>query len=247
MESRWTTRYLLRFDDICPTMNWAVWREVEPILLDNGIRPILAVVPDNQDPHLMKGECDAAFWSNVRAWQARGWTIGLHGYQHKYETKAAGIIGRNPYSEFAGLPETEQRRKLAAAFGIFRAQGVGADVWVAPAHSFDTVTVKLLAEFGLHTISDGYSLLPHLGQHETLWVPQQGGRFLPVPCGTWTVCMHFNGWTRKDIAAFRADVLKYRTRISTLPEVVSLNARRPETWHDRLFFQSLRTLRGLRG
>lgn len=247
MASRWNTRYLLRFDDICPTMNWNVWREVEPILLDNGIRPILAVVPDNLDPHLMHGEHDAAFWSNVRAWQARGWTIGLHGYQHKYETRSAGIIGRNRYSEFAGLPEDEQRRKLSAAFDIFRAQGVQPDIWVAPAHSFDATTVRLLSRFGLRTISDGYSLLPHLCAQGMLWVPQQAGRFLPAPLGTWTVCMHFNSWTRADIANFRADVRKHRARITTLSEVVALNENRAERWHDRLFFQSLRTLRGLRG
>lgn len=247
MSGRWTTRYLVRFDDICPTMNWAVWREVEPILLENGVRPILAVVPDNRDPHLMKGEHDNAFWSSVRAWQARGWTIGLHGYQHKYETRSAGIIGRNHYSEFAGLPESEQRAKLAAAFGIFGRQGVRPDVWVAPAHSFDRTTVRLLAQFGLRRISDGYSLLPHVCDQGMLWVPQQAGRFLPVPLGTWTVCLHCNDWTRADIAGFANAVRRHRGQIATLNEVAALNQDRAESWHDRLFFQSLRTLRGLRG
>ena len=44
--------YLVRFDDICPTMNWEAWEQVENVLVSEGIRPILAVVPDNRDENL---------------------------------------------------------------------------------------------------------------------------------------------------------------------------------------------------
>src|SRR5262249_15450035 len=74
-------KYLLRFDDICPTMNWGVWRSVEKILLDTDVKPILAVVPDNRDERLKVGNANEGFWEEVRGWQARSWTIGLHGYQ----------------------------------------------------------------------------------------------------------------------------------------------------------------------
>ena len=46
-------RYLIRFDDICPMMNWRIWAEIEAILLEKKVKPILDVVPDNQDPHLI--------------------------------------------------------------------------------------------------------------------------------------------------------------------------------------------------
>ena len=97
------TRYLVRFDDICPTMNWTVWRQVEEALVEEGVEPILAVVPDNRDPNLTFDWPEPRFWDRVRQWQARGWTIGMHGYHHRYETEDAGIVGRNRYSEFAGL------------------------------------------------------------------------------------------------------------------------------------------------
>ena len=48
-------RYLIRFDDLCPSMNWTVWCEVESILQAAGIKPLLAVVPDNADPQLCGG------------------------------------------------------------------------------------------------------------------------------------------------------------------------------------------------
>ena len=75
-------RYLVRFDDICPTMNWAAWSRIETVLDRHGVAPILAVVPDNRDPKLMVDNSRADFWARVRGWQTKGWTIALHGFQH---------------------------------------------------------------------------------------------------------------------------------------------------------------------
>src|SRR4051794_35356495 len=59
-------RYLVRFDDICPGMNWPVWREIEKILADTGVKPMLAVVPSNEDAHLDVGPREPRFWEHVR-------------------------------------------------------------------------------------------------------------------------------------------------------------------------------------
>jgi len=123
-------RLLLRFDDICPGMNWPVWRVVEETLRELGIRPLLAVVPDNRDPELNVHRPDPSFWDHVRGWQQLGWSIGLHGFQHRCTSASAGILGRNRSSEFAGLPESEQKRKLETALGILRKQRVRADAWI---------------------------------------------------------------------------------------------------------------------
>src|SRR5215472_8164987 len=96
-------RYLIRFDDICPTMNWVIWERVEKILVSTGIKPILAVVPDNQDPRLRAAEPNLDFWNKVRGWQSRGWTIGLHGYQHLASTRDGGVLKINKWGEFSGL------------------------------------------------------------------------------------------------------------------------------------------------
>src|SRR2546422_4041289 len=63
---RMTAKYLLRFDDLCPTMNWDVWSEVDGILRDADVKPILAVVPDNRDEKLQCGEPNSHFWEHVR-------------------------------------------------------------------------------------------------------------------------------------------------------------------------------------
>jgi len=151
-----TAKYLVRIDDVCPTMNWHVWRGVETVLLRWGIKPLLAVVPDNQDDFLKSCSPERTFWEQVRVWRNWGWTIGLHGYQHRYVTRDPGIIGINNSSEFAGLAAEVQAAKLQMAFEIFRREGIRPDVWIAPAHSFDRTTLKLLKEMGLRRISDGY-------------------------------------------------------------------------------------------
>ena len=54
-------RYLLRFDDLCPTMAAERFERVMAIVQHHRLRPILAVVPDNQDPDLRCQHPDPAF------------------------------------------------------------------------------------------------------------------------------------------------------------------------------------------
>jgi len=225
--------YLLRFDDLCPTMNWTVWRQIEAALIDAGIKPILAVVPDNQDPELVVEPAQERFWEEVRGWQRRGWTIGLHGYQHRYEIRCAGILGRNCYSEFAGLSYKAQLSKLRKGLAIFAREGVRPDIWVAPAHSFDANTLDALAHCRLIVVSDGYSVLPHSDARGLLWVPQQLGRFRKLPGGVWTVCHHHNRWVAQDVRCFREELDSYRGRFSGVAEVVRRYSGRSEKWVDR--------------
>ena len=56
-----TTRYMLRFDDICPTMDWKAWDALEKAMDDECIRPIVAVIPDNKDPEFNVGPANPAF------------------------------------------------------------------------------------------------------------------------------------------------------------------------------------------
>lgn len=227
-------RYLLRFDDICPTMDWIIWEQVEELLLDLRIKPILAVVPDNRDPKLVVTTEREDFWERVRYWQSLGWTIGLHGYQHRYETTAVGIVGINSYSEFAGLSHDDQKNKIKAALDIFSQRGVIANVWVAPAHSFDEITVKLLVEFGVHVISDGYYWRV-IQKSNAIWFPQQMWRFRYVPFGLWTVCYHPNRFGSDDLKKLKVDLKKFRRKIVSLSEILDEGPHPIENQMDRIF------------
>jgi len=226
-------RYLLRFDDICHSMNWSVWNKVEAILNAHGIRPMMAVVPDNRDKALEIDQPDKTFWDHVRAWQGRGWTIGMHGYQHRYITPDPGILSLNKFSEFAGLDYDEQFSKLESSMALFRAQGIKPRVWIAPGHSFDRNTVKALKNIGINAISDGYALWPYVDENRVFWVPQQLWRFRSLPFGIWTVCFHINGWQDSDIERFEAALSRYREQLVDFHAVQSEYARRRITVFDR--------------
>jgi predicted deacetylase len=241
-----SARYLIRFDDLCPTMNWKLWREIEAILLERGIAPLLAVVPDNQDPSLVAGEAHPRFWDQVRKWQAQGWTIGLHGYQHRFVSRNAGIVGLHKRSEFAGLPEAEQEYKLSRAVEIFRREQIEPQAWVAPAHSFDETTVKTLKGLGIPVISDGFSLAPHRDSEGMLWVPQQLWKFRWRPFGVWTVCYHHNQWSAADLRKFAQDLAANRGRIANFPEVIAAYGHRAPGWVDSFYGHTHRTVIALR-
>lgn len=214
-----STKYLLRFDDLCPSMNWKVWSEIESTLVERKIKPILAIVPDNQDPALQVDPPREDFWERVRSWQANGWAIGLHGYQHRYVSSHRGIVTVRKKSEFAGIPAYEQKDKLRRGVAIFREQGVEPQLWIAPGNSFDFSTVSLLPDFGITVICDGHFRFPYVCTSGLLWIPQQLFRFRPAPAGVWTVCYHHNSWTPEHLYAFREHLEQYQSFISTFEEV----------------------------
>lgn len=227
------SRYMLRFDDICPTMNWATWEAIESHLVLFNVKPILAVIPDNRDPKLMVDPPRADFWNRVRRWQEMGWTIALHGYQHVYVNQNAGMLRLTPQSEFAGLSYDEQKAKLEQGLAIFKEQGVRADAWVAPSHSFDRTTVKILAELGISVISDGLWAWPFTSKDHMVWVPQQLWGFRPRGRGIWTICNHHNNWTGRDVDSFGGHLASYASQMTDLATVVSTHADRELTVIDR--------------
>ncbi len=216
-------------------MNWDIWEGIERILLKYGINPILAVIPDNHDPKLAFGPAAQDFWDRVRAWQARGWAIGLHGYQHIYVNSNSGLVGITPQSEFAGIDPGVQEDKLRSGLEIFRHEKVQPDCWIAPSHSFDRNTVRILRKLGLQVISDGLWRWPHTDRSGSIWVPQQlWNRPCRMPPGIWTVCNHHNRWTAEDILTLERDVQEYSSLIITLKDAVSASKKGWLTLPDRI-------------
>jgi peptidoglycan/xylan/chitin deacetylase (PgdA/CDA1 family) len=207
-------------------MNWKVWTEIETFLLQRQLKPLLAVVPDNRDPSLQVDPPTADFWDRVRGWQDRGWTIALHGFQHRYVIRNAGIVALRKKSEFAGLPAEEQRQKLQRGVEILERERIKSQVWIAPGDTFDTTTVKLLPEFGIRVISAGYFRFPYVSPNRITWVPQQLYRFRPAPPGVWTVCYHHNQWTASQARTFTEDVDRYGANIVSLADVLDESAGR---------------------
>ncbi len=235
-----SAKYLIRFDDICPTMNWKLWHDFETVLMEEGIKPILAVIPDNKDERLCVGERDEHFWERVRRWQARDWTIGLHGYQHRYVTGDPGICGLQKSSEFAGLSLGDQKTKLQKAVEVFGRERVRPDLWIAPAHSFDAHTVEALNGMGIRSINDGFHLFPYLDPQGMLWVPQQIWRFRRMPVGIWTISIHLDDEPYGDVGLFRRKIKRYKHTITSFAEISQAYAHRRRSYVDTAVSSLLR-------
>lgn len=228
-------RVLLRFDDICPTMNWRVWEEIEDVLRTENLKPILAVIPDNHDHRLVVAPANPHFWTLVREWQSLGWTIALHGYQHVYENRNPGLMGITPQSEFAGLDRERQAAKLKAGLSIFADNGVEVNSWVAPSHSFDQVTLELLANNGIMTVSDGLTNRPFKDSRGILWIPcQMWEEVQPRRSGVWTVCYHHNRWGPDHIDRFRRNVAKFKENLTSVVHILKERPWRPLAPFERL-------------
>lgn len=213
-------------------MNWRVWNEVEAILRDQNVRPIVAVVPDNQDEVLRAGAADPTFWNRVGDWRARDWTVAMHGWEHRFVTKDSGVLGMNQFSEFAGLPRQEQERKLRSGKAIFESHGLDPLMFVAPAHSFDKVTLEVLRDLGFRYVSDGFFPYPHVDEFGLCWIPQQLWAFRRRPLGVWTICFHINRWDAGDLGEFRDNVRRYRDLISDVHAIVDEYGRRTQSVFD---------------
>ena len=227
--------YLIRFDDISPYMNWDVWSEVEFMLDRYDIRPIVAIVPDCKDESIMVDSHHGDFWRKVREWESKGWSIALHGYQHKFVTYDPGIVGINHYSEFSGLDAKDQERKIDQGLKIFKENNCQKPhIWVAPAHSFDLTTIDVLAKFGINYISDSFALYPHSNK-SIFWIPQQLWQFRKLPFGLWTVCLHHNRWTQSDLELFEERLKLFQRNITNVESVVRQYKTRRMSFFDRIF------------
>lgn len=239
-------QYLLRFDDICATMKWSNWDLIEEILVDHGIKPIMAIVPDNRDSYLKVQPPNPDFWSRARRWQSGGWALGMHGFQHTYVTQDPGLYSYQKASEFAGLPFEVQCDKLRRAAAILKEEGVDSNLWIAPGHSFDRTTIAALKAVGITSISDGFSRFPYTDSDGMFWIPQQqlsenemlgpphGHPDKPKSKGVWTVCLHPNAWSIGDIVRFKSRIEKLRPLIGTVDEVYASFSGRQLTWMDRI-------------
>lgn len=216
-----SARYLIRMDDACDTMDLHKWQLVEKILDEFGVKPIVAVVPNNQDIDLMIDPPDVKFWERVRDWKAKGWTIAMHGYNHlMHPTESELLLPYYKRSEYAGLNYEEQATKIRKSWRLFQNQGVEPNVWIAPAHCFDALTLKAIHnETSIRAVSDGIAWDVYY-EHDFFWIPQQLWGLTERQSGLWTVCLHPNMMTEESITLLRQAIRdQYQDRIITFEDV----------------------------
>ena len=182
-------QYLLRFDDLCPTMSRERWRRFRDVMEEFRIRPILAVIPDNHDPSMELAPYDPSFWSEMRAMEAAGATTAVHGYRHVCSSCGESLLGIHRRSEFAGVDAKTQREWIRKGIAILREHGLNPRLWAAPRHGFDANTLSALHDQGMEYISDGFARIS-FRRDAVIWIPQQLWSPVPRAKGLWTICIH---------------------------------------------------------
>lgn len=219
--------YIIRLDDACSYCDTEKWQRIEVLLDKYSIKPIVAVIPNCEDPLIRdKYVKDESFWNKARSWQEKGWIIALHGYNHVYINRnAKGINPINDYSEFVGVALNEQKEKIRNGLEIFKKQGLTTSIFVAPAHSFDVNTLRALEEeSNIRIISD--TIARDIYWHDGFYfIPQQCGAFRRLPFRIVTGCYHPNSMNNESFIKLETFIRKNHTAFGGL-DMFTLSKRR---------------------
>jgi hypothetical protein len=183
-------------------MDWKKFQRCMDVFNTYQVRPLLGIIPDNTDPSLMYNSVSGEFWPMIRNLiSSNRIDVALHGYHHQYETDQRGILGSHygfkKGSEFAGLPFDVQFEKISKAAEILKRERILPEIFMAPNHSFDFATLKVLLSLGFKAITDGIGLYPYL-QSGILFIPQIFWRLRKMPFGIITFCLHPNTMSDSD-------------------------------------------------
>ena len=212
-------KYILRFDDITPCMDWDKFNILAKIITDLRIKPIIGVVPENRDLKLNIGKENINFWDTIRVYQEMGWGIAQHGCYHQYTTKNGGILGLSNKSEFAGHSFDDQLKLIFTGKQILKSEGINTKLFMAPSHSFDKNTIRALIECKFKFITDGFGLYPYEDEGIT-FIPQLYASPVTHIFGIYTICFHTNSMSNKNINRLVKFIMSYRKKIISFEEAL---------------------------
>ena len=221
-----SSKFILRFDDITPKMAWSEFSAFDTLASELDIPLLVGIVPHCLDPNLAVEPERTDFWNVVRSWVNRGWTIAQHGYTHQYVNKSSGILGKWNQSELAGLSYEEQYAKLKAGKDILVQQGVWQPVFMAPSHSFDYITLRVLSDLDFCYVTDGYGMYPYKMGALTA-VPQLFSTPKHFGFGVYTIYLHINTITPSEIQDMLCFMKTHRQQIISFFDATAISSPLP--------------------
>ena len=218
------TNYIFRLDDIAPNMNWDMMSKVKKLFNDYNVKPILGVIPKNEDEELKKYPlCKFDFWEKMRELRNEGWEIAMHGYEHLYSIKCKKIdyLGLGGNSEFVGQPYEVQLKKLDQGLNILKQHNLDTKIFFAPNHTFDQNTINACRTLGFESFIDGYGITPYY-ENQILFIPQLFYKLYSLSIGIQAFQIHINYFSNKDYLKLEKFVKKNKEKIISYPQVSNL-------------------------
>ena len=193
------TYYIIRFDDINPKMNWERFNKIKTTINKYKIKSILGVIPKCQDKTISIYPENKNFISNLQEMKSKGDLIAQHGYTHITDSKSKGLFGNEKRSEFAGLDYKTQYKRIDNGKKILIKNKLWQPIFMAPTHTFDNTTLKVLRKLDFKFITDGFSRYPYELKGIKL-IPQLSSMPLPtfLPLIS-QLCIHINNLSDKEL------------------------------------------------
>lgn len=211
----------IRMDDITPDMDWTRFLKFKELCDLYKVKPLIGVVPKNEDKNLSIDAPRADFWEYIRGLQKDGWTIAQHGYTHVYATNEAGIFPLNHFSEFAGVEYSEQYEAIRLGQNILKENGIETDIFMPPAHSFDKYTLKALDNLCLRRVTDGFGKYPYLRNNIVFYpISHSQKAALKARRGYTTFVVHSNTMEAADFKRYKRMFKRYRDRLISYSELL---------------------------
>lgn len=238
--------YLLRLDDASEYMDTAKWKKIERILNQYKIKPMVGVIPNNEDTSLItRYKQDPLFWNKVYRWIDKGWAIAMHGYNHVYSSNDGGINPVNQQSEFAGMSYEEQCVKIEKALTIFEKKKIDTKVFFAPSHTFDDNTLKALKDkTNIRIISDTIANKIYY-QNGFYFIPQQSGQVRKLPFKVITFCYHPNTMNVSAFSRLESFIKKNCNKFTSMDQL-EFDPNKQLSFYDRLLKKGYFGLKKLR-
>ena len=216
-------KILIRFDYIAENMNWHLMAKCEKIFDELNIKPVMGVIPNNQDKDLLVYPKKENFWQIVKKWQLKGWEIAMHGYNHIYDndTNKKDFFEYGGKSEFYGHSLNSQSKKIKKGLDIFKKNNIKIRTFFSPNHTYDFNTFKALKLSGINEVIDGYGLKPYL-ENNIKFIPQLFYKPFFLPFGLQTTQIHLNYWTENEFNKFSELIYKNKKKIVTYDDALKL-------------------------
>ena len=209
--------YIIRLDDASDYADTEKWNRIEQILDKYDIKPIVGIIPQNEDDSLVKKYIkNNNFWKKALNWQEKKWIIAMHGVNHKYVTEEGGINPVQKRSEFAGLPLQVQKNKIIEGIKILHQKKIYPKVFFAPSHTFDYNTIQALKEESdIRIISDTVANDIYYND-EFYFIPEQSGRVRNLPFRVVTFCYHPNEMIESDFLELENFIIHNKDKFKKL-------------------------------
>lgn len=216
----------IRLDDITPDMDMERYGRVEKILDDNGIAPLIGVVPYNADPNLSRSRVslnEERFIGFLKGRMDKGWKIALHGYNHLYSTNRKGIFPLNDFSEYAGVSLERQEEMLTEGLARLDELGVKTDIFMTPAHTYDRNTLKAMKSAGINYVTDGFGSRPYIRDGLVFYpISKRRSDCISDKEGYTTLVLHTNTMLDEDIDAFEKMITENRDKFIDYSEYMTI-------------------------